>query len=40
MRSQRLLHLLPIGQTLVTTASPLPSAMSPAVVLDLTKVLT
>ena len=40
LRSERLLHLLPIGQTLVTTASPLPSAMSPAVVLDLTKVLT
>ena len=39
LRSERLLHLLPVGQTLVTTASPLPSAMSPAAVVDLTKVL-
>ena len=39
LRSERLLHLLPVGQTLVTTASPLPRAMSPAAVLDLTKVL-
>jgi len=39
LRSDRLLHLLPVGQTLVTTASPLPSALSPAAVLDLTKVL-
>jgi DNA replication and repair protein RecF len=36
-RSDRLLLLLPAGQTLVTTASPLPSAMSPAAVIDLTK---
>ena len=34
-RSDRLLRLLPAGQTLVTTASPLPSAMSPAAVIDL-----
>jgi DNA replication and repair protein RecF len=37
-RSDRLLHLLPSGQTLVTTASPLPSGMSPAAVIDLTRV--
>jgi DNA replication and repair protein RecF len=37
-RSDRLLHLLPSGQTLVTTASPLPSGMSPAAVIDLTGV--
>jgi DNA replication and repair protein RecF len=37
MRSDRLLNLLPTGQTLVTTASPLPSAMHPAAVIDLTK---
>lgn len=37
LRSDRLLRLLPKGQTLVTTASPLPSAMSPAAVIDLTK---
>lgn len=36
-RSERLLHLLPVGQTLVTTASPLPSKLSPAVVLDLSQ---
>jgi DNA replication and repair protein RecF len=35
-RSDRLLHLLPTGQTLVTTASPLPAGMSPAAVIDLT----
>ncbi len=35
-RSARLLTLLPRGQTLVTTASPLPEAMSPAAVVDLT----
>ncbi len=35
LRSDRLLQLLPAGQTLVTTASPLPSAMSPAAVIDL-----
>lgn len=38
MRGDRLLHLLPSGQTLVTTASPLPKGMSPAVVIDLTRV--
>jgi DNA replication and repair protein RecF len=37
-RAQRLLHLLPAGQTLVTTASPLPSGMNPAAVVDLTTV--
>ncbi len=37
MRSDRLLNLLPTGQTLVTTASPLPSALHPAAVIDLTK---
>ncbi len=36
-RAERLLHLLPHGQTLVTTASPLPSDMEPAVVVDLTQ---
>jgi DNA replication and repair protein RecF len=36
-RSDQLLELLPKGQTLVTTASPLPSGMEPAVVIDLTK---
>ncbi len=36
LRSDRLLHLLPGGQTLVTTASPLPQAMTPAVVVDVT----
>ncbi|HEY5439028.1 MAG TPA: DNA replication and repair protein RecF [Acidimicrobiales bacterium] len=40
LRSDRLLHLLPTGQTLVTTASPLPSGMSPAAVIDLTKLMT
>ncbi len=34
VRSNRLLGLLPTGQTLVTTASPLPASMSPAVVVD------
>jgi DNA replication and repair protein RecF len=38
-RSDRLLHLLPSGQTLVTTASPLPEGMSPAAVIDLTRML-
>jgi len=37
LRSDRLLRLLPVGQTLVTTASPLPTAMSPAAVIDLSK---
>lgn len=36
MRSERLLKLLPSGQTLVTTASPLPLSMEPAVVVRLT----
>jgi DNA replication and repair protein RecF len=36
-RSARLLSLLPAGQTLVTTATPLPSGMNPARVVDLTK---
>ncbi len=40
LRSNRLLALLPTGQTLVTTASPLPSAMTPAAVIDLTRVLS
>jgi DNA replication and repair protein RecF len=35
-RSDRLLNLLPTGQTLVTTASPLPAGMHPAAVVDLT----
>ena len=38
VRSDRLLGLLPTGQTLVSTASPLPSALHPAVVIDLTRV--
>jgi len=37
LRSERLLKLLPSGQTLVTTASPLPTGMHPASVIDLTK---
>ena len=37
LRADRLLHLLPRGQTLVTTASPLPSGMQPAVVVDVTR---
>jgi DNA replication and repair protein RecF len=36
-RSDALLGLLPAGQTLVTTATPLPSALHPANVVDLTK---
>lgn len=36
IRSDRLLQLLPGGQTLVTTASPLPQAMTPAVIVDVT----
>ena len=39
-RSDRLLNLLPTGQTLVTTASPLPSGLSPAAVIDLTTMAT
>lgn len=38
MRSNRLLALLPTGQTLVTTASPLPDALTPAMAIDLTRV--
>jgi DNA replication and repair protein RecF len=37
-RAERLLTLLPAGQTLVTTASPLPSGLTPAAVVDLTAV--
>jgi len=40
VRSNRLLDLLPLGQTLVTTASPLPGALTPAAVIDLTRVLS
>jgi DNA replication and repair protein RecF len=36
-RCQRLLSLLPHGQTLVTTASPLPNGMNPAAVFDISK---
>lgn len=39
-RSNRLLGLLPAGQTLVTTASPLPGALSPASVIDLSLVVS
>ena len=39
-RSDRLLNLLPTGQTLVTTASALPSGLSPAAVIDLTTMAT
>ncbi len=35
-RGERLLSLLPPGQTLVTTASPIPSGLHPAVTIDLT----
>lgn len=38
LRGERLLHLLPKGQTLVTTASPLPSQLQSAAVIDLTRV--
>ncbi len=38
LRSHRLLGLLPTGQTLVTTASPLPGALIPAAVIDLSLV--
>ncbi|HEV3188719.1 MAG TPA: DNA replication and repair protein RecF [Acidimicrobiales bacterium] len=40
VRSNRLLGLLPVGQTLVTTASPLPGALSPSAVIDLTQVMS
>ena len=36
-RADRLLAMLPGGQTLVTTASPLPTALSPGVVVDLAR---
>lgn len=36
VRSDRLLQLLPVGQTLVTTAMPLPTKMTPASIIDLT----
>ncbi|MEI8127896.1 MAG: DNA replication and repair protein RecF [Actinomycetota bacterium] len=39
-RSDRLLSLLPVGQTLVTTASPLPSGLAAAAIVDVTKELT
>ncbi|MHB1208880.1 MAG: DNA replication/repair protein RecF [Acidimicrobiales bacterium] len=38
LRSDRLLQLLPVGQTLVTTSTPLPLGMNPAAIVDLTKV--
>jgi DNA replication and repair protein RecF len=37
LRSERLLKLLPSGQTLVTTASPLPAGMHPASIIDVTR---
>jgi DNA replication and repair protein RecF len=40
LRSHRLLGLLPAGQTLVTTASPVPDALIPAAVIDLSRVLS
>jgi DNA replication and repair protein RecF len=40
VRSNRLLGLLPAGQTLVTTASPLPGGLTPAAVIDLAGVLS
>jgi DNA replication and repair protein RecF len=40
LRSHRLLGLLPVGQTLVTTASPLPGALTPAALIDLSRVLS
>ncbi|MFZ0768109.1 MAG: hypothetical protein WAM64_02690, partial [Acidimicrobiales bacterium] len=40
LRSNRLLGLLPAGQTLVTTASPVPEALTPAAVIDLSRVLS
>jgi len=33
-RSRRLINELPRGQTLITTASPLPEGVDPALVLD------
>jgi len=35
LRCDRLLTLLPVGQTLLTTASPLPLGMQPASILDI-----
>lgn len=40
LRSDRLLGLLPAGQTLVTTASPLPGSLAPSAVIDLAGVLS
>ncbi len=40
VRANRLLGLLPAGQTLVTTAAPLPEALVPAAVIDLARVLS
>ncbi len=40
LRANRLLSLLPAGQTLVSTASPLPAAMTPAAIIDVTRVRT
>ena len=37
LRSERLLHLLPVGQTIVTTATPLPQSMTPAAIVDITR---
>ncbi len=37
-RSDRLLQLMPVGQTLVSTASPLPTNLTPSMVIDLSKV--
>ncbi len=37
LRSERLLSLLPVGQTIVTTASPLPHGMTPAAIVDITR---
>jgi DNA replication and repair protein RecF len=36
-RSERLLQLLPVGQTIVTTATPLPRGMVPAAIVDITR---
>lgn len=37
LRSHQLLRMLPVGQTLVTTASPLPEGMQPSSIIDLTQ---
>jgi DNA replication and repair protein RecF len=39
-RSDRLLQLMPAGQTLVSTASPLPTNLTPSMVIDLSKVMS